>query len=701
MKKLLLFLTITSIFILNGCNSLDNPGKGNEQIKPEDEYFDFSTAKDIKVELNYGYTGYKFLVDIYTADPYTADGMINTDIEPVFRAYTDNNCSINSTVRVPSSVKKLYAVANAINVPECIDLDITDNSVSYNNEIATKSTLTKADEVEHINIGTSYITIDSGKKLYGLYDTYSASRTSTRFKIGNDRYYYYNWTPSNNAVPSIYSSMSTSSTINGTTRTLGSLLTTVNNTISKNTYGSKPNNSSYITDESHMNLSVIKPADKENFEGAQIDLVFLNASGWYSNAMAYYYYKTDEAGTVNVKNLPKYVVYPRSGYQLSTNLHYKIRLQFFGESYNEAGIDTFPEGYTIGWVLISMLGGGFSWDSYPGANMSTVNGYISSAYGADRVVYSNESANKEQVKGCMALYDSQSGATLYGFEDMAYQGVKDGKVGDNSFEDYLFYVEATPVEAIYDPDKPIIEDDEVLTVEHTTGTLAFEDIWPSGGDYDMNDVVVEYDTQVTFNQDNEIKKVVDVFKFVHDGASIISAFGYVINSEVGTIDAANSDIVKLEESNQIIVCVNAKAALGNTFKVTRTGFTSDKQSLTRVYNPFIVLNYDVNATKGTEGRMEVHLPKYDATSWIDANLLLTGDDAWYIAKEGNFPFAVELFGYTGWTVVDEKMEIGSSVTESGNEPQYPLFRDWVNSNGNNNADWYLWKDGVRIEKSND
>ena len=41
---------------------------------------------------------------------------------------------------------------------------------------------------------------------------------------------------------------------------------------------------------------------------------------------------------------------------------------------------------------------------------------------------------------------------------------------------------------IPDNDKPIEEPD---AQENLLGTLAFEDIWPNGGDYDMNDVVVE------------------------------------------------------------------------------------------------------------------------------------------------------------------------------------------------------------------
>lgn len=65
----------------------------------------------------------------------------------------------------------------------------------------------------------------------------------------------------------------------------------------------------------------------------------------------------------------------------------------------------------------------------------------------------------------------------------------------------LFYIEADPKGSIYDPERPVIPpvDDKPVTELHA-GTLLFEDIWPSGGDYDMNDVIIEYSRAVTFTK---------------------------------------------------------------------------------------------------------------------------------------------------------------------------------------------------------
>ena len=46
--------------------------------------------------------------------------------------------------------------------------------------------------------------------------------------------------------------------------------------------------------------------------------------------------------------------------------------------------------------------------------------------------------------------------------------------------------------------------------------------------------------------------------------------------------------------------------------------------------------------KGKKGRTEVHLPKHEATSLADLSLAGTQKDAYYIDKEGAYPFAIDI-----------------------------------------------------------
>lgn len=77
-------------------------------------------------------------------------------------------------------------------------------------------------------------------------------------------------------------------------------------------------------------------------------------------------------------------------------------------------------------------------------------------------------------------------------------------------------------------------------------------------------------------------------------------------------------------------------------------------------------------------RIEVHLPKHKPTDKIDAALVGTGDDAYYIDKDGLYPFAIDL-PITGFSQTVERTAIGEV---------YPDFAKWVESKGEKATDWY-------------
>lgn len=440
----------------------------------------------------------------------------------------------------------------------------------------------------------------------------------------------------------------------------------------------KKNNSNFVSPEKNMNISIKSPASK-TIDGARLDLVLLDNHGDMHSSVGYYYYKSDRNITpAEIKALPKYLVLPRMTSSTPDKV-IKTRLQFFGENGGQPGTDLFPTGYTIGFVIIADLfptdGNSYYWDNLP-----TIENRIKWAYSINQNVYSNQSANYKQQAGCVSIYDEKAQKVVIGFEDQTFRDDN-----DDSYEDILFYVDADPIESIIDVDRPsiVIPPSEITyTTETTKGTLAFEDVWPSGGDYDMNDVVVEYESTITFNNRNKITKIVDTFTPIHDGADFTNAFGYVINGDLGTINASQSNFYNLEESNQIILFPNAKEAVANKQKFTivrefPTGI--DKIQYKRDYNPFIVVNYK----QGLKNRVEVHLPKHKPTLWVDNSLIGTKDDAYYINKVGSYPFAIDL-PIINFTSVTEGSRIGTAN-------QYPNFAKWANSFGKEAIDWYLIK----------
>lgn len=82
---------------------------------------------------------------------------------------------------------------------------------------------------------------------------------------------------------------------------------------------------------------------------------------------------------------------------------------------------------------------------------------------------------------------------------------------DENFSDVVITLKSNPVDAI--TDIPVTNPDEDKTsIDFLKGTYAFEDLWPSQGDYDMNDVVVRYNYGSTFDEKNLIYSESFTFK---------------------------------------------------------------------------------------------------------------------------------------------------------------------------------------------
>ena len=246
-------------------------------------------------------------------------------------------------------------------------------------------------------------------------------------------------------------------------------------------------------------------------------------------------------------------------------------------------------------------------------------------------------------------------------------------------------IDITKQVAIEEPnDRPVItpddgnEPEKPDVTETKTGTLAFEDIWPGGGDYDMNDVIVEYNRAVSFDKKNQVTKIVDTFTPVHDGAVFANAFAYQVDKgQFGkmTFSATTEGIHTESATSSIIVCPNVKQAIQKVYTITRefTGGSFNKKDL-KSYNPYIIVKY----AEGQKGRTEVHLPKHEATSLADLSLAGTQKDAYYIDKEGAYPFAIDI-PILNFISVTEKKSI---------DTEYPNFKAWADSKGEKYTDWY-------------
>ena len=79
------------------------------------------------------------------------------------------------------------------------------------------------------------------------------------------------------------------------------------------------------------------------------------------------------------------------------------------------------------------------------------------------------------------------------------------------------------------PSDPTRAFDNYYPSRSVYGTLAFEDLWPSKGDYDLNDLVVDYHFQIVTNTQNKVVDIKPTFCVRAAGAGYNNGFGFQID----------------------------------------------------------------------------------------------------------------------------------------------------------------------------
>ncbi len=249
--------------------------------------------------------------------------------------------------------------------------------------------------------------------------------------------------------------------------------------------------------------------------------------------------------------------------------------------------------------------------------------------------------------------------------------------------------------------------------EDVFGTLAYEDLWPSYGDFDMNDLVLDYNIIERVNVANNVEEIEFTFVIRALGAMLDSGFGIelpVNHSYVASVDGAryttglisnrangtenghdNAVIILWDESalnmGKFVNTLNpANHVDEDTLTVTVTFDTPVEQSALGAapYNPFIYVD-------GDRGK-EVHLPGKQPTALADPGFFGQYDDATepgtsntYVSKSNLF-WAIHL--PVSWTYPREYQDVTNA---------YNNFQAWAESGGVTNQDWYLDLPGYRNE----
>lgn len=241
------------------------------------------------------------------------------------------------------------------------------------------------------------------------------------------------------------------------------------------------------------------------------------------------------------------------------------------------------------------------------------------------------------------------------------------------------------------------------------GTLAFEDLWPSKGDYDCNDLVMNYRFKTTTNASNKVVDITSTFIVRALGAQMDNGFGFQLpdaaaalfnDLQVSGYDLTNglftlnaTTHLETGQTKPVIAVFSdahnympgiANTVVGHTFypehsiTVTMTvpanTYTAADFSL-NTWNPFLVIDQE-------RGR-EVHLVNYHPTDLANAAYLGTKDDA----SNPSLLFFYQTSNKLPW-VLDFPEPFEYPVEYAPINEAYLHFVEWAESGGVIMTDWY-------------
>jgi len=642
--------------------------------------FTFKTVKEYTVSISASTSDSKPIsnayFELFTTNPLAVDGTLvaNAAHYRIFKGSTNNSGSVQCMISTPATADSIYALSYYIGLPTLQAMPLIRPDIKF--DFAVSKSTAKS--------------------------TFKASKTSTPI-IVNGFYTLGTW--KSNGVPN-YFEASDAITQDFLEDVNASLPERIKLTDS---------HPQYISNNNDASIKLIKDAE--------VWLTFVHEGAGWTNSLGYYTYPTNTPPTSVAEILDRTIIFPNvslNGTSLLTAGN-KVQLMYLDPQSHEY-TPIFPAGTSVGWFLIAQ-----GWNGTVITNGTYIN-------------YSNPGLNIEPdanlKKHNVLLWDEEREVLVIGFEDTR----RDNGGCDQDFNDAIFYTTISPYTAIdnsiYQPiDTPTDTDGDGITDafdlyptdpdiafdnfypgENIYGTLAYEDLWPHRGDYDFNDLVLDYNFSQITNSNSEITGVRAKIVVKAIGASYHNAFGIEINTPrsnilsvtgqrntKGYLNIGSNGAENNQDKAVIMIFDDAFNALpypgsgiGVNVNPQTPYVTPDTLDVlirfvnpvsffqigTPPYNPFIV----VNRNRG----VEVHLPNLTPTMLADLSLLGTGDDnsnavaATYYVSDKYLPWAMNIpvtFDYP-----TEKTDIRYA---------HLVFNQWALSRGYNYMDWYTNRFGYR------
>ena len=647
------FWLACTMVIVVGISSCVDSDKDLYQEAPGAEIntSNFSTIQKVQVEIDYSNSESRVPFSIYDGNPLIEGEnttILKENVQALDGAWTDEQGKFTATVELPAYVSNVYIVSTSPFARQAIPGKIVNGVLKV------------SDTDEQLTTRASY-------------------RESTRFD--RNRFNNLGWNTNlgsfddrSGVIDYAYKGNDPKLTLSKSE--MNELRTTVSKVL--NTLGSCPEE--YRT---QADLYV---------EEDETAVVLTALRGWtcWNSSLGYYYYRYDQA-PASLKDVKVYAVFPNTqmiwnnGSLQASPQGIKegtaVQLKYFDDPEYPKG-KNFPKGYYIGFILACN-----AWNTYfTGFNSYTLTEgfYASSTKGFSTKVNSG-------IDVRTAMFKDKNSNIAIAFEDF---------MDDQNFTDVVFSLKANPEIT----NVPPVDEDLNTTIEKT-GVYAYEDEWPKAGDYDMNDVLVQYTYQKVFNIFNEILSESFTFKTLYNKSTVFTnGLGFILSNE-GNAQSIEYFIRKenekdftvasgadkfTRESNAIILTDNVKTNPNAEYKVTfKYGDKNSNKKQETSIDAFIY-------RPSKEGnRLEVHCPMKKPTSKVDTSLFGQYEDCskpnegiYYVSNQENiYPFAFYLSNANANDIAELK-NFDKNEKKSISEI-YPKFIDWAKYG--TNADWYKKK----------
>jgi LruC domain-containing protein len=691
MKKIVVktSLVLFSIFsfLLYSCS----PDKEIDKEIDKDQNsvnFDFKTTKQIKVSVSTLDSQNKpiagALIQIYTQNPLTAEGLLkdNSSDFLAFKGISSKEGKLDSEIATATFVDSLSILVQYIGLPSLTQVKINSENITV---VIGGSANKNANKSAGASKTTATTVFPDPTKVSGFYVLGSWDL------LGKPNYL-----------------------MNVNDIVTADFLADMNNSLPEQIA---------VPTVSPQYLSSSDGGDIVLIKDAEVWITFVHEGAGNKNAVGYYTHENDNPPASKTEITDKTIVFPNFSFNNSGGDLYsgnKVQLLYLDPSTGKY-TKYFPAGTTVAWFVLQSA---FNTDSTIRSNATTF--------------YSDKRFNPETTpqtrKHNVVLLDNARQRLVIGFEDTNRQSPN----SDQDFNDAVFYSTITPFTAVvtdkYQPLKPATDTDgdgvndviddyptnplkafnNYYPSKDNVATLAYEDMWPRKGDYDFNDLVVDYNFNRVSNGSNNVVEVNAAITIRAIGASFKNAFSLQFNTAPANVKSVtgqslNNSVFALNsngtEINQALAVVPifddplkvlgisgglVNTSMGGSYIAPKTMNVKIEfitpmslSSLGTVpYNPFIVVN-------GVRGK-EVHLAASAPTDLVDKSLFGSSDDDTNLATQKYYMSDTSL----PWAI-NTPVQFAYPAEREDIRNGFNFFNNWSESRGSNHDDWYIDISGYR------